>query len=621
MEEEVVICKIHWRTIIIIFYTILMKTINNVHQQFAQFFKSESLKPFAYLVSKKLSEGHICVDLNEVNAELEDVEFYDKTFLSGAAGLKKEPLVTFENGAKQPFVLHNNRLYLQRYFNYESIILRRIKAFAETENKETQERVQELKSHAAFMQTLFSASLGEEKSIDAENIDWQLVAAVSAILSNFTIITGGPGTGKTTTVAKILSILFTVNPALKVALAAPTGKAAVRMAESLKSSRLDVSPDINEKLQTITPGTIHRLLKYVPDSPYFRHNSANPVNFDVVIVDESSMIDVALFAKLLDAIGAGTKLILLGDKDQLASVEAGSLFGDLCKTQQGFNMTSSKMANLVNSFISNPKRQIAAGYILKGSAHLLSGHIVELKYSYRFAGERGIGKLSKAIIKNDIAGLNEYLENNGDEQVTIDTVYKNEVFEQFAQGYADYIKEPDIKKALQKLNQLRVLCAVREGEHGLYALNTAIENYLRKKKLINRNSEFYENRPIIVTKNYYSLGLFNGDVGIIRPDENGTLKAWFEDNDTELKSILPGYIAEAETVFAMTIHKSQGSEYNTVLVVLPDNLNIPILTRELLYTAVTRAKSQVIIQASKEVILNTAKGFVKRASGIVERFV
>jgi len=446
------------------------------------------------------------------------------------------------------------------------------------------------------------------------------VAAVSAVLNNFTIITGGPGTGKTTTVAKILAILYTINLDLKVALAAPTGKAAVRMAESLKTSALDVTDQIKGRFQTMSPGTIYRLLKYVPDSPYFKHNKDNPVNYDVVIVDESSMIDVALFAKLLDAIGPETKLILLGDKDQLASVEAGSLFGDLCKTQSGLEVLSAGTTQLINSLISDSRRQIPLDYVLKESPHVLAEHIIELKRSHRFTSYHGIGKFSKAIIRNDVSALQEYLQNNTDEQVTIDTKYDAEIFEQFVEGYADYIKEPDIKKALRKLNQLRVLCAVREGEQGLYSLNTSIENYLRKKKLITKNSEYYENRPIIVTRNYYSLGLFNGDVGIIRADENGVLKAWFEDSNNELKSVFPGYVAESETVFAMTIHKSQGSEYDKVLVVLPDNVNIQILTRELLYTAVTRAKSKVIVQASEAVILHTAEGVVERASGIMERF-
>lgn len=597
-----------------------MQTLNNVHHQFAEFFKSETLKPFAFLVSKKLSEGHICIKVNDAAEELEESPFYDaKIVLNNTINLKDEPLVTVKGGAKQPFVLHNDRLYLQRYFNYESQILKRIKRFIESEQKEFDKRVKDLGTHAGFIASLFSVKEFTESSITAENVDWQLVAAVSGVLNNFTIITGGPGTGKTTTVAKILAILYTLNPDLKVALAAPTGKAAVRMAESLKASALDVSDRVKERFQTMSPGTIHRLLKYVPDSPYFKHNQDNPVHYDVVIVDESSMIDVALFAKLLDAIGPGTKLILLGDKDQLASVEAGSLFGDLCKTQQG-SAVSEERAALINSFIRDSRRQISEEYTLKGYPHVLTEHIIELRKSHRFTSDKGIGKLSKAIIKNNVEVLREYLQTDIDEQVTIDTKYDHELFEQFVEGYAEYIKEPGIKEALQKLNQLRVLCAVREGEQGLYSLNTAIENYLRKKKLITKNSEYYENRPIIVTKNYYSLGLFNGDVGIIRPDENGVQKAWFEDSNNELKSVFPGYVAESETVFAMTIHKSQGSEYDKVLVVLPDNINIQILTRELLYTAVTRAKSKVIVQASEAVILHTAEGVVERASGIMERF-
>jgi exodeoxyribonuclease V alpha subunit len=598
-----------------------MQTLNNVHQQFAEFFKSETLKPFAYLVSKKLSEGHICLLLDEVNEELEEEPFYDITaVLKDQSKLEDEPFVTGKDGEKQPFVLHNRRLYLQRYFNYETTILNRIKQFTETEKHEFRNRVEALNSHKQLIASLFSAKTKTASSLPEENIDWQLAAAVSGVLNNFTIITGGPGTGKTTTVAKILAILFAIDPALKVALAAPTGKAAVRMAESLKSSALNVDGNINERFQSITPGTIHRLLKYIPESPYFKHDHSNPVNFDVVIVDESSMIDVALFAKLLDAIGLNTKLILLGDKNQLASVEAGSLFGDLCNTQSGLNLLTASWVELINSFIKDASRKITSHHITEDIGHPLSQHVIELKRSHRFTSDKGIGRFSKAIIKNDVETLQEYLQNNTDEQVIIDKEYSNAIFEKFIEGYEDYIKEPDIKKALQKLNKLRVLVAVREDEQGLYNLNNAIENYLRKRKLIEKNSEFYNNRPIIITRNYYALGLFNGDIGIIRPDENGISKVWFEDSNKELKPVLPGYVSEAETVFAMTIHKSQGSEYDKVLVVLPDKVNIPILTRELLYTAVTRAKLKVIVQGSEAVILHTAQGVVKRASGIMERF-
>ena len=598
-----------------------MQTFNNVHQQFAEFFKSEILKPYAYLVSKKLSEGHICVHLNEVNKELNEDAFYNAfAMLKNQSKLKEEPFVSTEAGVKQPFILHNNRLYLQRYFNYETSIVTRIEEFIKSEAAEFTLRTNDLQFNKEFIQTLFANELEGESSIATENINWQLAAAIVAVLNNFTIITGGPGTGKTTTVAKILAILFTINPVLKVALAAPTGKAAVRMAESLQSSASQLPDNIKKNFQSISPGTIHRLLKFVPDTPYFRHNPSNPVNYDVVIVDESSMIDVALFAKLLGAIGPATKLILLGDKDQLASVEAGSLFGDLCKTQLSSNMMTTKRAEFINTFIKNAARRITGAHTAEGLNHLLSEHIIELKRSHRFTSDKGIGKFSKAIIKNDLDSLQEYIYQNSDEQVVIDKDYHLEIFERFISGYEDYIREPDTRQALRKINKLRVLCAVRDGAQGLYYVNNLIETYLRKKKLIDKNFEFYKNRPVIITRNYYTLGLYNGDVGIVRPDENGILKVWFEDSDGALKSVLPGYISAAETVFAMTIHKSQGSEYDSVLVVLPNHTNIPILKRELLYTAVTRAKSKVIVQGTEEVILYAANGVVERASGIMERF-
>jgi exodeoxyribonuclease V alpha subunit len=330
------------------------------------------------------------------------------------------------------------------------------------------------------------------------------------------------------------------------------------------------------------------------------------------------MIDAALFAKLLQAIGNGTRLILLGDKSQLASVEAGSLFGDLCNTQPLFTVSKEK-ALFINGFIDETTQKIPFDYIVSSESHLLFEHVVELKRSHRFSSEKGIGKFSKAIINNEQEEIAGFF-GTSDEQVYIDTEYEEKVFDTFIKGYADYIQEPNIKAALGRLNELRVLCATREGEQGLYTINKRIEKYLQQKRLIKPTTEFYEHRPIIVTKNYYDLGLFNGDVGLIRYDENRVLKVWFEDSSGELKSVLPGFISEAETVYAMTIHKSQGSEYDDVLVVLPDAAELPLLTAELLYTGVTRAKSKVVVQAKREVILETAKRRVKRASGIMERF-
>jgi exodeoxyribonuclease V alpha subunit len=591
-----------------------MKVLSDVHQQFAEYFNSDSLKPYLYLLSKKMSEGHICINLGDINNNELDEHY---TFSHKSIG--KDDLVS-DGTIVKPLILFNNRLYLHRYFNYETVILNRINNFIESEKENKIENENLLKEKSELINILFENS--NQNDLQKEEINWQLIAAINVVLNNFTIITGGPGTGKTTTVAKILTILFSINPQLKVALAAPTGKAAARMAESLKNTlsntQIPVTNEIKEKFETLEPSTIHRLLGYKRKSIYFKNDKQNPLNYDVIIIDESSMIDVALFAKLLDATGPETKLILLGDKDQLASVEAGSLFGDLCQAQGALNLFSKEKMDFINSFITHPEEQLTNKY-LSDSTHPLFEHIIELQKSHRFSDDKGIGKFSKAIIQNDEQVI-KYFFKNEDEQVNIDEYYSDKVFNNIIDGYSDYIKEENILLALKKLNNLKVLCAIREGEHGLYAINKKIENYLAKKKLIKLTGEFYENRPIIVNSNDYESGLFNGDVGIVRPDENGELKVWFEIKG-EVRAFLPSSISNAETVLAMTIHKSQGSEFDKVMVILPQKEDIKILTRELLYTAVTRAKSQVTIQASHEIILQTVKESVKRGSGIIQRFV
>ncbi|OAQ39718.1 exodeoxyribonuclease V subunit alpha [Pedobacter psychrophilus] len=588
-----------------------MQTFNDVHLQFASFFKSQNLQPYAYLVSKKLSQGHICLNLNELSTEKEDISSYFKINNLNIEQLKKEKMVSLKGDEKQPFILHQNRLYLQRYFNYESKILTRILKFKN--NTEELNQLNRLKENKDFIKNLFPST--------PNIINWQLVAAVNSFINNFTIITGGPGTGKTTTVAKILAIMFQINPDLKVALAAPTGKAAARMAESLKQADLKVDEDIKSKFELLKPATIHRLLGYVPDSPYFKHNRENPLLVDVLIVDESSMIDVALFSKLLDAVGNQTKLILLGDKDQLASVEAGSLFGDLCLAQNQLNIFDEERTQLINSLIDDESAQISTNIDSQDISHPLFQHIVELKHSYRFKGEEEIGVFSKAIINNNQKTIKEFIDKKENGQVTIDTNYDIKLFHEFVKGYQDYIDETDIKKALKKLNNLKVLCAVREGEQGVYMINKHIESYLSEKKLINKGLEFYLHRPIMITKNNYALGLFNGDIGIIREDDHKVLKAFFENSEGKLVSVFPGLLSQVETVFAMTIHKSQGSEFTNVLMVLPKAENIDILTRELLYTGLTRAKQNVILQALEANLLKSAEAKVERASGINQRFL
>ncbi|SDH28819.1 exodeoxyribonuclease V subunit alpha [Mucilaginibacter gossypii] len=558
----------------------MLQTTNDVHQQFAGFFNDDKLYPYAYEVSKKLSEGHICIELS------------DSTTLSTLS------LVGNANEL-QPFILHKDKLYLQRYFSYETMIRDSILAFKAAESDSFADRTARLLDEKEFILQQFPGDNGN-------HTDWQLVAALSALLNNFTIITGGPGTGKTTTVAKLLAVLYRLAPDTKVALAAPTGKAAMRMGESLRKAGL-VTPE------PIVPKTLHRLLQYVPGAPYFKHDAASPLPYDVVIVDEASMIDAALFAKLLDAVGKDTRLILLGDKDQLASVEAGSLLGDLCKMPHTINHFDQDSAVFFGHW-----GPVALPASDQQSA--LAGHVIELQISRRFNAEKGIGRFSKALITNDTAVIDEMMIAGTDPHVIVDDQYDEATFEKFVSGYEAYIQEPDTLTALRKFNAQRILCPVKGGEQGVNRVNRRVEEYLRKRQLINPSSAYYVNRPVMITANYYELDLFNGDTGLIRPDETGTLKAWFETTDGELRGLWPAYLPEPETVFAMTVHKSQGSEYEDVFVMLPKSANESLMTRELLYTAVTRAKQTVTIQGSKPQIQQIASTSVARISGLAARF-
>ncbi len=595
-----------------------MQTLNDVHQQFASLFNNKVIEPYAYLLSQKMSDGHICINLENIKNELPKDFPYSSFDANIQNLLNQTELVSQDPHIKKPFIIQSGLLYLQRYYVYETIIYNKILSFIEFERNETGKRKDDLLSQKIVINQLFEDSSSTEGLSDEEKIDWQLAAATNTILNNFTIITGGPGTGKTTTVAKILAVLYALNPHEKVALAAPTGKAAMRMAESLRNATIPVDQKLKEKFNQLQPFTIHRLLKYKKDSPYFKHNEFDPISYDTVIIDESSMMDVALFAKLISAIKTTSRLILLGDKNQLASVEAGSIFGDLCDTPFVANSIVKERLEFINSFIYIKEKKISVDYVTATVAHPLLHHIIELKRSRRFKGNEGIGKLSKSIISSNTNDLGAFY-GNQDPQVYFDLNYDSSLFESFVLNYKTYIQEKDITLALKKINDLRVLCAVKESNEGVYFINKRIENILKTEGLIDTTNEFYHNRPIIVTSNNYQLGLFNGDVGIIRK-EGAQMVAWFEDGENGVKSVLPGFINSFDTVYAMTIHKSQGSEYNEVLVVLPKDKQTNILTRELFYTAVTRAKTKVVIQASKEVAEYTTGERVQRVSGICNRF-
>lgn len=586
----------------------------DVAQQFAGFFQEEGFRPYAWLLYRKLAEGHVCIAPEQLQAEADTLpERYRKLLAEGRCTFRHPALVGSEHDLEKPFVLHQGRLYLQRYFNYETTCVRRIRRFVEAEQAVLPERQAALLRHRALIAGLFADHTGAQPH-------WQLAAAVSGALQNLTLITGGPGTGKTTTVARLLAVLYALHPDLRVALAAPTGKAAARMAESLRRAALPGQETLRRKFDDLVPSTLHRLLKVQYRSPYFYYNAHNPLPFDVVITDESSMIDVALFAKLLQAIGPETRLILLGDKNQLASVEAGSIFGDLCSALDQPNQFSPGRRAFINSFIADPQQHLPEGAVSAAAGNPLFEHLVELQVSHRFRDDAGIGQFSKALIRNDVPILQRFLENNADPQVQVDTAYDPAVFENFIAGYEACLREPDTGKALQLLARQRVLVVTRQGMHGLQEVNIAIEQYFLRKGLLNPVYGHYENRPVILTRNYPEHGLFNGDTGLLRRDAEGVLRAWFEEAGGGLKAVLPGYLYEAETAFAMTVHKSQGSEFDAVLFILPEAEELALLTRELLYTAVTRARQKVIVQGPADILLAAAGRRVERASGIHERF-
>jgi exodeoxyribonuclease V alpha subunit len=605
----------------------------DVHKVFAEFFPG--FEPWAYAVSETLGRGSICLDINQYQADLLQNEL--KNPFTGEAGeldsglLNTSPHVSVANlNCLTPFILEDGKLYMHRYYTYQVKIAQKIKGFIDAEEEVYSTRIEWLKENQAFIDTIFPSVKPEEPRLpELEQVDWQKTAALMACLNNFTIITGGPGTGKTTTVARILAILFQQNPDLKVALAAPTGKAATRMAESLHQAKESINgiPDeIKGKFDTIAPRTLHRLLEKMPESMLFRHNAKEPLEYDLVVIDEASMVDTGMMYKMLEALRPHQRIIFLGDKNQLASVEAGSIFGDLCRTQQGImNHLPDTRFELCHYFMHS---QIPGTFLLKPNiTNVLSGHVIQLYHNYRVDSQI-ISTACSLIIENDQKKLIPFLTNSENlNSIELDPIYDSKKLTDLARGYIEYIREPDIRQALRKINRVRVLCAVREGKHGIYMINRIIEKLLKSEtanpELFGPAPGFYHNQLIMVTSNNYDLGVFNGDTGIIRrkSDADRMLYAYFEsENPEKPKEILPGYLNDYEAVYAMTIHKSQGSEFESVAVILPENENAGILTRELLYTAVSRAKRHVLIQSPENVLLATAEREVSRASGISNQF-
>jgi len=505
-------------------------------------------------LSYQQSQGHSCIMLDEAEEQL----------------ILDSGLISTEQIA--PLKLEHNRLYLHRYWFYENRLAEQIKVFLLYSSPESGPE------NALLLDRYFIELIDET--------DWQREAAKKVMFQSFSIITGGPGTGKTTTVVKILALLQELaaieQHSLHIALAAPTGKAAMRLQESIGFSKnaLPCSEHIKQRIpETVT--TLHRLLGARPPSPYFKHNSTQPLVYDLVVVDEASMVDLALMSKLVDALKPGSRLILLGDKDQLASVESGAVLADLTAA--------------------------------------LPMNTVELKKSHRFQGE--IKDLAIAVNSQLFEEAWDIL-NKPSEQVAL---LSDELIGYIAMSYASYLEKinlgAEFVEVFAEFGRFQVLCSNRHGGHGVIDINQKVEEKLQQQNKIHIAGQWYVGRPVMVTQNNASMQLYNGDIGLCLYDKEAEkLAVYFLCSDGSVKKVLPSRVPEHETVFAMTIHKSQGSEFEECLCVLPDTIN-PVLTKELIYTAITRAKNKLKISGSYAVFSQAIQRRVVRTGGLHEKLL
>ena len=563
---------------------------------------------------------------------------------AGRAVLQIDPV---DERGSSPLVLCDGLLYLRRYWRYEArvAVQVRARAVADGVGGAGGDFAAPLdRARARFLlDRLFAPPADAMAAAGASaGPDWQQVACALALRGRLTLITGGPGTGKTYTAARLLVLLQALHAGaqpLRVALAAPTGKAAARLRQSIGTALQGLQQQLGDTLpladwaSTLGPArTLHSLLGTRPGTRRFVHDAANPLDVDLLFVDEASMVHLEMMATLLDALPASARVVLLGDRDQLASVEAGAVMGDLCNdagAEVGGNPYHSATVDWIRELTG---QDLPASH--SASAESLAQQTVVLRHSRRFSGP--IGELALAVNRGDGAAALATLRAAPDTAVSMIETPDAIAVARLAVdgrpgaqgGYRAYLQALSQRPAdaaafgawaaevLVHFDAFRVLCAVREGPWGVSGLNASIERALVDRGLLQRRGEWYEGRPVMVTRNDPALGVFNGDIGLVlKPPGAGTLRAYFLDG-AEWRSVSVGRLADVETAFAMTVHKSQGSEFAHVVLVLPPE-DSTVLTRELVYTGITRAKSAFTLVAQHASGLALASGrLTSRLSGL-----
>lgn len=638
----------------------------------------------AFAASRATADGHVCVPLWALARRYETTprEIRAALFASGVVCDG-----TQEAMALRPLVLDaHGRLYLARYYDYERSLARSLVAHERAARALLMhDDAGEQSSSTSDIQTRLLRYFGPPPD---DSIDWQRVAAATALTSGLTIVSGGPGTGKTTTVVGVLACLLDLRADLRIALAAPTGKAAQRMQEALLARAGSLPPELAARLPQ-TSYTLHRLLGAGPSGRY-RHHRDNPLPYDVVVVDEASMIDVAMAAHLLDATAPQTRLVMLGDKDQLAAVEAGAVFAELSARPAfssagidaiatALSIDATTLAAALPHADNDQDDQDAeqtspgAGWIsddetppwlgddaapswsldetaataepAESDMHTehdpqpsntpLADCVVWLERNYRFGLDSPIGRLSLAIRRGASAAALDVLTDGAQSEQRAalhedaNPTLGERTTQRLAAGFTPYAAaltaalatdDPDPLPLFDALNRFRILCATRGGPRGVEQLNIAMAAEVRRVARVPSaiGGSWFAGRPVMVTRNDYALGLFNGDIGIALPGPGGALRVYFRTGDGGVRAVSPAALPPHDTAFALTVHKSQGSEFEHAVLVLPAVFS-RVLSRELVYTAITRARERVDVIGTRAVLAEAIATPTRRDSGLAER--
>jgi len=506
-----------------------------------------------------------------------------------------------------PMILDAHRLYLYRFWRAEDTVGALIQARLQ----------QPLELDMRLLQSGLTRLFASFEKEHEKDVDWQKVAAALAVMRSFAVISGGPGTGKTASLVRVLVLLLEQNPNMRIRLAAPTGKAAARMVESIRSAKqsLETDASVRDSIPD-EAATLHRLLGYSPRG--YRYHQDHPLMIDCLVMDEASMLDLTMMARVLEALPKTARLILLGDRDQLASVDAGNVLGDITGHGHPIAYGAAMVKQLADL------TAIDAALLPQAAPAAMppvADAIALLRKSYRFDENSRIGQLAKCVNQgDDVAQALRLLEDDSsDEVIWQANVSLDALLAQMGELYTPYLREASVEKAMALFEKQRFLCAVRRGKQGVEQINQSFSQHLMASGLL-AHGDMVQGMPVMVTGNNYELNLFNGDVGLLWCNAEGKLRAYFRQADGSLRAIPAQSLPAYELAWAMTVHKSQGSEFDHVLLLLPDApAGQAILTRELLYTAITRAKKHLTLYGSKESVQRAMGTKVERHTGLSNR--